>query len=285
MASAKELTAALGGVWTGHSGIARCPAHRDRVPSLSLANGNSGRLLLHCFAGCDFASIISNMPAGSLEKESGPIELSPQACAQNLQRQRWARRLYAAATTLEGSLAEQYLRSSRCIKRITSENLRFHPSLRHPSGIFMPALVAAITTADGFAAVHRTWLAPPGQKTDAFPARAMLGPAAGGAVRLSDGSGPLIVAEGIETALSLRDAAPEDAAVWSALSASGLAGLELPPTPGELLIGADGDPTGLRAATTLATRASSAGWTVRIAAAPTGQDWNDVARGARRASA
>jgi hypothetical protein len=32
--------------------IARCPAHDDQKPSLSIAEGHSGRCLVHCFAGC-----------------------------------------------------------------------------------------------------------------------------------------------------------------------------------------------------------------------------------------
>lgn len=32
---------------------ARCPAHDDKNPSLSLAEGDDGRVLLHCHAGCD----------------------------------------------------------------------------------------------------------------------------------------------------------------------------------------------------------------------------------------
>lgn len=32
--------------------IARCPAHEDRSPSLSLRELDDGRILLHCFAGC-----------------------------------------------------------------------------------------------------------------------------------------------------------------------------------------------------------------------------------------
>ena len=36
-----------------HKAIARCPAHDDRMPSLSLAEGADGRALLYCHAGCD----------------------------------------------------------------------------------------------------------------------------------------------------------------------------------------------------------------------------------------
>ncbi len=38
--------------------MVRCPAHNDRDPSLGLAAGEQGRILLHCFAGCDTAAIV-----------------------------------------------------------------------------------------------------------------------------------------------------------------------------------------------------------------------------------
>lgn len=38
--------------------VARCPAHDDREPSLSLGEGTDGRLLLFCFAGCAFETIL-----------------------------------------------------------------------------------------------------------------------------------------------------------------------------------------------------------------------------------
>lgn len=37
--------------------MARCPAHGDKTPSLSVAEGDRGRVLLHCFAGCSFDKI------------------------------------------------------------------------------------------------------------------------------------------------------------------------------------------------------------------------------------
>ena len=38
--------------------IARCPAHDDRHPSLSIRETDDGRVLLHCFAGCDVESLL-----------------------------------------------------------------------------------------------------------------------------------------------------------------------------------------------------------------------------------
>lgn len=41
--------------------IARCPSHTDSKPSLSLGVGNDGRVLLHCHAGCEIATIIQDL--------------------------------------------------------------------------------------------------------------------------------------------------------------------------------------------------------------------------------
>lgn len=38
---------------------ARCPAHPDRSPSLSIQEGRDGRVLVHCFAGCEPADVLS----------------------------------------------------------------------------------------------------------------------------------------------------------------------------------------------------------------------------------
>ena len=42
------------GKWQG-----RCPAHADRSPSLSVAEGQDGRVLVHCFAGCALTQILA----------------------------------------------------------------------------------------------------------------------------------------------------------------------------------------------------------------------------------
>ena len=42
------------GHWT-----ACCPAHDDRGPSLAIKPTEDGRILLHCFAGCDVHSIVT----------------------------------------------------------------------------------------------------------------------------------------------------------------------------------------------------------------------------------
>lgn len=41
--------------------IARCPAHDDRTPSLSIRETDDGTILLHCFAGCDVAAVVGSL--------------------------------------------------------------------------------------------------------------------------------------------------------------------------------------------------------------------------------
>jgi hypothetical protein len=49
----------LHGRRSGKGWIAKCPAHDDRTPSLSINEGRDGRMLLKCFAGCTFDQIVS----------------------------------------------------------------------------------------------------------------------------------------------------------------------------------------------------------------------------------
>ncbi len=46
---------------SGRGWMARCPAHTDRSPSLSVAEGDDGRILLRCFAGCTAEEIVASL--------------------------------------------------------------------------------------------------------------------------------------------------------------------------------------------------------------------------------
>jgi hypothetical protein len=43
---------------TGTGWQARCPAHEDRRASLNVSEGEEGRALIHCFAGCSFEEVL-----------------------------------------------------------------------------------------------------------------------------------------------------------------------------------------------------------------------------------
>ena len=39
--------------------LACCPAHNDKNPSLGIKQTDDGKILLHCFAGCEVESVVS----------------------------------------------------------------------------------------------------------------------------------------------------------------------------------------------------------------------------------
>src|SRR3546814_12621028 len=55
---AKQLCEELGGHWSGAKGMARCPAHDDRTPSLGVTLGRRA-ILFHCFAGCSQDQVLT----------------------------------------------------------------------------------------------------------------------------------------------------------------------------------------------------------------------------------
>ncbi len=148
-------------------------------------------------------------------------------------------------------------------------------------------MVAAVELGDETVAIHRTYLKEPGRKADINPVKAMLGPVAGGAVRLSAGSGPLVVAEGIETALSLLDGLRglDLARVGGAQRRRHRAGSTFPAPAGELVIAPDPGRDGMKAAKALADRALPP-WlaNVQIMKPPEQADWNDAAISAEAAT-
>jgi hypothetical protein len=56
---AQEVARRLGGTPSGNGWSARCPAHDDNTPSLSIAKGQDGRVLLKCFAGCPQENVLA----------------------------------------------------------------------------------------------------------------------------------------------------------------------------------------------------------------------------------
>jgi hypothetical protein len=58
MTTAAEIAAALGGIRSGNGWKARCPAHDDHTPSLSVTD-REGRVLFYCHAGCGQRVVIA----------------------------------------------------------------------------------------------------------------------------------------------------------------------------------------------------------------------------------
>ena len=51
----------------GKNYLAKCPAHEDNNPSLSVSHGNNGKLLLKCFTGCSIDNICRSL---NIEKKT-----------------------------------------------------------------------------------------------------------------------------------------------------------------------------------------------------------------------
>jgi len=69
---AREIAQALGGHKIAGGWLARCPAHDDRTPSLSIIDGRCGRPIFHCFAGCDWRDVSDRLAAMGLVPRLAP---------------------------------------------------------------------------------------------------------------------------------------------------------------------------------------------------------------------
>lgn len=180
-----------------------------------------------------------------------------------------ARRLFAMARPIAGTLAEAYLRSRAFTGLRHCTALRFHPRCyyrgdeddpRDRARDAWPALIAAVTDLTGTqTGAHRTWLDLSGQdKAPVSTPRRAMGHLLGHGVRFGVADDVLAAGEGIETMLSLGRVMPALSMV-AALSANHLAALALPPTLRRLYLARDDDPAGHGAVAALAERARSVG--------------------------
>lgn len=269
------------------------PGHSRRDASLSVWITDDGRPVVHSFAKDDFRDCLDH-----LGFEVGDAKQQDRAEWERMRRERAERQRLAGAETqafcegvwngtsaIEGTPAETYLFRRGLIIE-ASPVVRFHPAAprtrnpQKPDGPApAPAMVAVAQDRDGRArGLHCTYLAPDGRKAFSDRSKLMFGRLSGCAVRLSPvgADGVLAVAEGIESAASFSVA--RDIPSWATLSTSGLQGFSLPDGVRRLIIAADGDPAGHRAAEELASRLQRA-CAVSIDAAPDGRDWNDVIQG------
>jgi hypothetical protein len=176
-----------------------------------------------------------------------------------------ARRLFASAKPIPGTLAAIYLRSRGITDVHDLTALRFHPRCfyRAHEGApreTWPALLAAVTDLDGsITGVLRTWLARDGSgKAPLATPRRSMGRLLGHGVRLGDASHILAAGEGLETMLSLRVILPA-LPVVAALSATHLAAFVPPSGLRRLYVARDNDRVGRRAAEMLGARAHAGG--------------------------
>ncbi len=273
MTDAHSITTALGGHWHGSYGMARCPCHEDRDPSLSISDGQDGKLLVNCFAGCDPVDILRALNGQGL---SEPSREPPAPRLHRRDNGRAALDLWREARPAAGTLVERYLRR-RGITLPVPPSIRYHPGLRHgPTGLILPAMVAAVQAPDRrVCAIHRTFLNEFGGKAALSAPKMALGPLGAGAVRLAK-AGPLLgLAEGIEDALAAMQLC--DLPCWASLGGVRLARVDLPGEVREVHIFADGDEAGREAAEKAVRRFRREGLEARAFLPPDGaKDMNEA---------
>ena len=248
-------------------------------------------------------------------------------------------RVWRAAAPVVGTPVELYLRARGICRQLADLDLRcaervyFHGDgidergRTVPREVFRgPVMLAAFVGADGrFAGLHQTWIDParPGRKATivnpdggTLNAKKMRGHKLGGFIRLTRDIDlrRLVIGEGVETVLSIREALHEDFAYRAAGDLGNLAGKAMsgvphptlktplgraqrvggadpdfdseatsaPPETCELVLVRDGDSdpymTDL-AMIRAARRHARSGLTIREMAPPPGLDFNDVLRG------
>jgi putative DNA primase/helicase len=277
--SARDLAGRLNLAKYPRSWRGRCPACDYPGNVFSMREPRCGKTpRMYCANGCDREALddaLSRVIAGwrpEPRDNDDPANMAERRAA----RQEAARRLWSGSE-LHGH--EVYLAARGLASLAASPALRFRGDCHHPEGGRLGAMVALVQDVAGApVAVHRTYLnRSRDAKTSVEPAKASLGPVWGSAVRLHDTAPELVIGEGIESSASaaLLLALP----AWAAVSAGNLAkGLVLPPAVRSVIVAADPDPQGERAAVSAAQRWRAEGRTARIAR-PTGSgDFNDVLR-------
>jgi putative DNA primase/helicase len=272
---ARAITKALGGRWCGGYGLARCPSHDDREPSLKVKDDprKSGGIDLHCFAGCGWQDVKTEFRRQGLLPQFAastvkPKPISPRPPFENddagadddtIHRLEIALSIWRATTPLKDTLGFKYFTERRGLHIGLLELdhvLRWHNGIRA-----VVALMTDPTTAEP-TGIHRRYLNPDGTKRDPNPL--MLGKQ--GVVRLSpdeDVTQGLGITEGVEDALTVLISGWAPA--WAATSAGAITSFPVLAGIEALTIFRDDNEVGVKAAEACAQRWDEAGREVFIA--------------------
>ena len=230
--------------------VGLCPFHSERTPSFTIYDGGHRFQCFGCGAGGDVLDFVQALHGVGL-REAGEllgggklpvVALPPVPADDSADRVEKARAIWQASHPIEGTVAQTYLRR-RAIRMSLPDCLRF-AVLRHPdTRRSHPSLVAAVENVEGeVVGVHRIFLTDDGSKLDVAKSKLSKGRIAGGAIRLEPVSSALVVAEGIEDALSLLQETGRPA--WAAGGAGMLSRMQFPSIVRSVAVGGDNDATG-----------------------------------------
>jgi hypothetical protein len=287
--SAAGIVKALG----GRNGLACCPAHNDRSPSLSVVDGVNGRLLVHCHAGCGQREVINALADRGLWPRRDASELTEAERERRRhqeaerERERSRRDAFVEMTWLQtradampapGSPIERWLQHrgiDSTMLELDRLPLRWAPHCPR-GGETAPAMVALMTNpvAGQARGIHRTFLLPGGSgKAPVEPVRQMLGKA--GVIRLSPDDEVelgLGICEGVETGLAIMASGWRP--VWACGSLNALTAFPVLGGIECLTVFADPKPHEVAGARACAARWAEAGREADVRT-PLAGDWND----------
>ncbi|MFA6208735.1 MAG: toprim domain-containing protein [Candidatus Obscuribacterales bacterium] len=289
----KTLFEKLDGRKSGDNYLCFCPVHNGSQRNLSLKLGSNGKILAHCFAGCDYREIWNELR----NLNNGAVVVTGQYPQAAIESRAWASRLidkvWNESTPIKfNSPAWNYLtkRIGSGIDAASIKNLREHHSQPYKDergelvGNF-PCLIAPIRNVAGeLITLHRTYLTEDGNKAAVSIPKKMMpcekfGSSKGAAIQLAPPNDILCLTEGLETALAVNKLVNQP--VWSCVSAIGLEHVIVPLGVKQVWIFADNDRlkkmTGEIAAKRLAERLSIEGKIVKVfMPSVAGTDFADV---------
>jgi Toprim domain-containing protein len=297
----KAVAALRGGRFESGRYRTACPAHGGRNRNLSVWADEHANACFKCWShDCSTRDIVAALGSASPEHRQQPASTRPKPTDERSNRDR-ALGIWREAREPRGTIVQDYLfgrgftgempwkldntvdyqlrRELRAAISIPA-SIRFHPRLKHRSGVHLPAMITAIEDLDGrIVGIHRTFLKPDGSdKADVAPNKMALGRLKGCAVHLAAGGAEIVVCEGIETGLAILQAIGLN--VWAALGTSNLGQVEMPAFVREIIVAADHDDPGLKAARKAADLYKARGVQVRIVIpAASGADFNDLRGG------
>lgn len=248
-------------------------------------DGNGGYFCSHCGSGSGLHLLAQHQGIGHKEAARLVYGLLPQTAHSKPQSEPDKRervvKLWAKREPLtEGDDVTRYLHG-RGIKSIPKSIQKARHGV-FVGNVWQPyvAMIAKAVNGDKAVGVHLTYLND-GKKADVETQKVMYavedGSLNGSAIRLHEAGETLLVAEGIETALSAAEVFGLPA--WAAMNAGLLERVNVPSFVQNVVICGDNDTNfvGQAAAYTLAKRLVGEGKTVRVEL-PNAKDWNDEAR-------
>lgn len=277
--AAREATARLKGTWHGSYGMACCPAHQDRTPSLSIKPGHSA-VLYKCFAGCTQDEIIAALAAEGVAPTDRKLVAALVPTADPDRHMRLALDIWDRSRPIRGTLAHRYLKSrgladagparfdpaSKTVEIDAQGERRCHT---------FPALVLPMRNTRGFRAIQRIFLSPSGGKAAIDAPKKILGKRHGASIRIgTQPPGTINLAEGFEDAMSAM-ALKQLPGCWAVCGKENYRHIDLPEDCRKVVIYSQHGADTQQAIEAAREHLTANGRTLSVILPPPGGDWND----------